>query len=151
MARTKRVPAEAATQQDTRQTAQKAPKKTSAAAAVKTKKNLDSKRSKNSKPLVSPKKSRPGRLALREIKKYQKSTEMLIPKAPFTRLVREVGLNEKKDIRFQKQAIEALHQSSEAYILGLFEDTNLCAIHAKRVTIMPKDMQLARIIRNEQD
>ena len=88
---------------------------------------------------------------MREIKKYQKSTEMLIPKAPFTRLVREVGLNEKKDIRFQKQAIEALHQSSEAYILGLFEDTNLCAIHAKRVTIMPKDMQLARIIRNEQD
>ena len=133
MARTKRVPAEAATQQDTRQTAQKAPKKIAAQKAA------------------EKKRYRPGILALREIKKYQKSTEMLIPKAPFTRLVREVGLNEKKDIRFQKQAIEALHQSSEAYILGLFEDTNLCAIHAKRVTIMPKDMQLARIIRNEQD
>jgi histone H3 len=133
MARTKRVPAEAATQQDTRQTAQKAPKKIAAQKAA------------------EKKKYRPGRLALREIKQYQKTTEMLIPKAPFTRLVKELGLNEKKDIRFQKQAIEALHESSEAYIVGLFEDTNLCAIHAKRVTIMPKDMQLARRIRNEQN
>jgi histone H3 len=85
-----------------------------------------------------PHRYRPGTVALREIRKYQKSTELLIRKLPFQRLV-----------RFQSSAVLALQEASEAYLVGLFEDTNLCAIHAKRVTIMPKDIQLARRIRGE--
>ena len=93
---------------------------------------------------------RPGTLALKEIRRYQKSTELLIRKLPFQRLVREVAhALPTKDIRFQSHAILALQEASEAYLVSLFEDTNLCAIHAKRVTIMPKDMQLARRIRGE--
>jgi histone H3/H4 len=92
---------------------------------------------------------RPGTVALREIRKYQKSTELLIRKLPFQRLVREVAQDFKTDLRFQSHAIMALQEASEAYLTSLFEDTNLCAIHAKRVTIMPKDIQLARRIRGE--
>ncbi|KAL6033722.1 hypothetical protein STEG23_009120 [Scotinomys teguina] len=65
------------------------------------------------------------------------------------RLVREIAQDFKTDLRFQSAAIGALQEASEAYLVGLFEDTNLCAIHAKRVTIMPKDIQLARRIRGE--
>jgi histone H3 len=89
-------------------------------------------------------------VALREIRWYQKSTKLLIRKAPFSRLVCEVaqdyGRQMNKDFRFQSTAVLALQEASEAYLIGLFEDTNLCAIHAKRVTIMPKDIQLARRI-----
>lgn len=92
---------------------------------------------------------RPGTVALREIRRYQKSTELLIRKVPFQRLVREIAQEYKTDLRFQSSAILALQEASEAYLVGLFEDTNLCALHAKRVTIMPKDMQLARRIRGE--
>ena len=92
---------------------------------------------------------RPGTIAMREIRHYQKSTELLPRKAPFQRLVREVSQDYKTDLRFQSSAVMALQEASEAYLVGLFEDTNLCAIHAKRVTIMPKDMQLARRIRGE--
>ena len=92
---------------------------------------------------------RPGTVALREIRKYQKTTDLLIKKAPFQRLVREVSQDFKADLRFQSSAVMALQEASEAYLVGLFEDTNLCAIHARRVTIMPKDMQLARRIRGE--
>ena len=92
---------------------------------------------------------RPGTVALREIRKYQKSTDLLLRKLPFQRLVREVSQDFKADLRFQSAAIMALQEASEAYLVGLFEDTNLCAIHAKRVTIMPKDIQLARRIRGE--
>ena len=88
-------------------------------------------------------------MALREIRKYQKSTELLIRKLPFQRLVREVAQDFKNDLRFQGSAVMALQEAAEAYLVSLFEDTNLCAIHAKRVTIMPRDMQLARRIRNE--
>ncbi|XP_051948118.1 histone H3-like [Xyrauchen texanus] len=91
----------------------------------------------------------PGTVALREIRRYQKSTELLIRKLPFQRLVREIAQDFKTDLRFQSSAVMALQESSEAYLVGLFEDTNLCAIHAKRVTIMPKDIQLARRIRGE--
>ena len=93
----------------------------------------------------------------------------MIRKLPFQRLVREIAQDFKTDLRFQSSAILALQESSEvsfhsvfsqniiqvislhfqAYLVGLFEDTNLCAIHAKRVTIMPKDIQLARRIRGE--
>ena len=88
---------------------------------------------------------RPGTVALRDIRRYQKSTELLIRKLPFQRLVREIAQDFKNDLRFQTTAILALQEASEAYLVSLFEDTNLCAIHAKRVTIMPKDIQLVRI------
>ena len=124
-----------------------------------------------------PHRFRPGTVALREIRRYQKSTELLIRKLPFQRLVREIAQDFKTDLWFQSAAIGALQvwmifsisdliefaiciswllilylwlqEASEAYLVGLFEDTNLCAIHAKRVTIMPKDIQLARRIRGE--
>ena len=96
-----------------------------------------------------PHRYRPGTVALREIRRYQKSTELLIRKLPFQRLVREIAQEFKTDIRFQSTAILAIQEAAEAYLVGLFEDTNLCAIHAKRVTITAKDMQLARRIRGE--
>nr|XP_029538252.1 uncharacterized protein LOC115142724 [Oncorhynchus nerka] len=79
-----------------------------------------------------PHRYRPGTVALREIRRYQKSTELLIRKLPFQRLVREIAQDFKTDLRFQSSAVMALQEASEAYLVGLFEDTNLCAIHAKR-------------------
>jgi len=96
-----------------------------------------------------PHRYRPGTVALREIRRYQKSTELLIRKLPFQRLVREIAQEFKTDLRFQGSAVLALQEAAEAYLVGLFEDTNLCAIHAKRVTIMPRDIHLARRIRGE--
>lgn len=96
-----------------------------------------------------PHRYRPGTVALREIRRYQKSTDLLIRKAPFQRLVREIAQDFKNELRFQSTAVLALQEASEAYLIGLFEDTNLCAIHGKRKTILPKDMQLARRIRGE--
>merc|ERR1712110_908003 len=93
-----------------------------------------------------PHRYRPGTVALREIRKYQKSTDLLIRKLPFQRLVREIAQDYKSDLRFQSSAVAALQEAPESYLVGLFEDTNLCAIHAKRVTIMTKDIQLARRI-----
>ncbi|GAB7360095.1 hypothetical protein MBLNU230_g7859t1 [Neophaeotheca triangularis] len=94
---------------------------------------------------------KPGTVALREIRRYQKSTDLLMQKLPFSRLVREISLNMapiSSDVhRWQSQAIQALQEAAEAFLVHLFEDTNLCAIHAKRVTIMQKDIQLARRIR----
>ena len=140
--------------------------------------------------MKKPHRYRPGTVALREIRRYQKSTDLLIRKLPFQRLVREIAQDFKNDLsathrhhtprytaateqsshrlcahplsavsrvlaaaavvsRFQGTAISALQEASESYLVSLFEDTNLCAIHAKRVTIMPKDIQLARRIRGE--
>ena len=96
-----------------------------------------------------PHRYRPGTVALREIRRYQKTTELLLRKMPFQRLVREIAQDFKTDLRFQSSAVMALQEACEAYLVGLFEDTNICAIHAKRVTIMPKDIQLARRIRGE--
>ena len=96
-----------------------------------------------------PHRYRPGTVALREIRKYQKSTELFIRKLPFQRLVREIAQDFKSDLRFQSHAIMAIQEAAEAYMVHLFEDSNLCAIHAKRVTIFPKDIQLARRIRGE--
>ena len=100
---------------------------------------------------------RPGTVALKEIRRYQKSTDLLIRKLPFQDwLVREIASDSEVilsplcgKVRFQSAAVMALQEAAEAYLVGLFEDTNLCAIHAKRVTIMPKDIQLARRIRGE--
>ena len=92
---------------------------------------------------------RPGTVALREIRRYQKNTDLLIRKMPFLMLVKEIARDFHPDLRLQSSAVLALQEAAEAYLVGLFEDTNLCAIHAKRVTIMPKDLQLARRIRGE--
>ncbi|KXX75208.1 histone H3-like centromeric protein hH3v [Madurella mycetomatis] len=93
---------------------------------------------------------RPGTLALKEIRRYQANADLLMSKLPFARLVREIALDCRpsgEELRWQSQAILALQESAEAFLVHLFEDTNLCAIHAKRVTIMQKDIQLARRIR----
>jgi histone H3 len=97
-----------------------------------------------------PHRYRPGTVALREIRQAQKGTELLIRKLPFWRLVREIAQDFKCDLRFTGSAMIALQTAAEAYIIGLFEDSNLCAIHAKRVTLMPKDIALARRIRGEE-
>ena len=113
---------------------------------------MDALANKKHKPfggIKRPHRFRPGTVALREIRKYQKTTDLLIRKLPFQRLVREIAQDFKADLRFQSLAIAALQEASEAYLVGLFEDTNLCAIHARRVTIMPKDIQLARRVRGE--
>ena len=91
----------------------------------------------------------PGMKALREIRKFQKSTDLLIPALPFSRLVREIvqTVTVGQQFRFQSLAIKALQEASEAYLVGFFEDAVLCAMHAKRVTIMPKDMDLVKRIR----
>jgi len=91
-----------------------------------------------------PHRYRPGTVALREIRRYQKSTELLIRKLPFQRLVREIAQDFKTDLRFQSSAVVALQEASEAYLVGLFEDTNLCAIHAKRVTMYVCQLELTQ-------
>ncbi|CAG8896402.1 unnamed protein product [Penicillium egyptiacum] len=95
---------------------------------------------------------KPGTVALKEIRRYQRSYDLLIAKLPFARLVREVALDllpadVGAELRWQSHAIQALQEAAEAFLVHLFEDTNLCALHAKRVTIMQKDIQLARRIR----
>ena len=99
--------------------------------------------------VLKPHRYKPGTVALREIRSYQLSPELFIKKLPFQRLVREIAQDLKIDLSFKCSALLALQEASEAYLVGLFEDTNLCAIHAKRDTIMPKDMQLAKRILGE--
>lgn len=96
-------------------------------------------------------KYKPGELALKDIKKLQNTTDMLIPKTRFHRLVREITQEFTRDApyKYQVAALQALQEAAEAYLVYLFEDTNLCCIHAGRVTIMPRDIYLARRIRNE--
>ncbi|KAI9199266.1 histone H3 [Polychytrium aggregatum] len=107
-------------------------------------------------PAVTKRRFRPGTVALREIRHYQKTTDLLIRKLPFARLVRELALQHMSELmgersegilRWQATAIMALQEATEAFLVHLFEDANLCAIHAKRVTLMTKDIQLARRIR----
>ena len=127
--------------------AQKAPSKSGGRGRMVRKKTVRS--SQASGGIKKPQRFRPGTVALREIRRYQKSTELLIRKLPFQRLVREIAQDFKTDLRFQAAAVAALQESAEAYLVALFEDTNLAAIHAKRVTIMPKDVNLARRIRGD--
>ena len=95
-----------------------------------------------------PHRYRPGTVALREIRKYQRSVDLLLKKLPFSRLVREITNNVAPEpFRWTAEALLALQDATEDFLVHLLEDCNLCAIHAKRVTIMPKDMQLARRIR----
>jgi histone H3 len=107
--------------------------------------------------IKKPHRYRPGTVALHQIHHYQKSTELLIHKMPFQHLAREVLQDLTKigsipchDVScFQSTSLLAMQESVEAFSVGFFEDANLCAIHAKRVTIMPKDMQLLLQIRGE--
>jgi histone H3/H4 len=92
---------------------------------------------------------RAGTIALREIHRYQRGTELLLRKAPFQRLVREISLVGKDGLRFQSAAVLAIQEATEAYLISLLADTNLCAVHTRRVTIMPKDLHLARRLRGE--
>ncbi|RDA83946.1 hypothetical protein CP532_6497 [Ophiocordyceps camponoti-leonardi (nom. inval.)] len=101
-------------------------------------------------PVRQKRRYRPGTIALREIRQFQSDTKLLLLKLPFMRLVREIGMNFRpkgREFRWQSQAIQALQEAAEAFMVHLFEDAQLCAIHAKRVTIMQKDIQLARRIR----
>ncbi|CAG8778964.1 13078_t:CDS:2, partial [Ambispora leptoticha] len=99
-----------------------------------------------------PVRYRAGTKVLREIRKYQQSTSLLLRKLPFARVVREIAVDmmtsgDGAGLRWQSSALLALQEATEAFLVHLFEDANLCAIHAKRVTIMQKDIQLARRIR----
>ena len=98
---------------------------------------------------IKPHRYRAGTVALKDIRHYQGSTALLIRKLPFQRVVREIAQDIKTDLRFQSAAILCLQEATEAYLVGLFDDAYLCAIHARRVTIMPRDIQLARRIRGE--
>ena len=98
---------------------------------------------------VKPHQYRTGTVALQDIRHFQKTTALLIRKLPFQRLVREIAQDFKTDLRFQSAAILCLQEAAEAYLDRLFDDANLCAIHARQVTIMPKDIMLARRIRGE--
>lgn len=113
-------------------------------------KGLKTIKSVNQKQSIKPKyRYRPGTVALREIRKYQKSDKLLLKTRPFIRLVKEITAVINGNIRYQSSAIRALQEATEAYMTGVFEATTLCAIHARRTTIMVKDMQLARRIRGE--
>ena len=102
---------------------------------------------KNLKIIRLKKRYRPGEKALREIRKFQRSTDLLINKLPFTRLVKEITFSFHNSLQWQGIALEAIQHAAEDYIIGLMGDANLSALHAKRITIMPKDLQLARRIR----
>ena len=91
----------------------------------------------------------PGMVTLREIRRYQKSMELLIRKLPFQHLVREILQGYGVGYRVTPAMMMALQEAAEAYLVQLLEDSNLCAIHAKCITIQPKDMQLARQIHGE--
>ena len=100
---------------------------------------------KNSLPSGGKKRRRakPGKVSIKEIKRYQKSTELLIPKLPFKKLVREKATDLDRDLRIQRSAFQALQEAAEAYLVSVFENTNILAIHTGRVTIQPGDMKLA--------
>lgn len=147
--------------------------KSKAPATSKSKQLATKKKNKQTKKLATgngvkkPHRFRPGTVALREIRRFQRSTDLLIPRLPFQRVVREIvqAVERERNIkdrggdfkfmdalpefRFTSDAIRGLQEAAEAYAISLMEDSNLAAIHAKRVTIMPKDMQFARRIRGE--
>lgn len=92
---------------------------------------------------------RPGTVALREVKRAQRGTELLVQKAPFSRLVREIAESHKAGLRFQASAVAAIQEATESFVISLLSDSNLVALHANRVTAMPRDLQLVRRLRGE--
>lgn len=119
---------------------------------AKTEKNK--KKTKNNSPKAEKERKkrrfRPGTKALMEIKRFQKGKELLVPRLPFHRLCREITKIEDPELRYQPQALQALQEASEAYMVGLFEDSLLCSLHANRMTVMDKDMKLALRIRGDE-
>ena len=111
------------------------------------KQGIDSKKSSDRKEKGVMKGVRRGLKALKEIKRYQSSTDILIRRLPFQRVVREIAQTIRTDLRFQSMAIMTLQEAGEAFLVGLLDQCNLCAIHAKQVTVMPKDIQLVQRIR----
>lgn len=99
------------------------------------------------------KRRKPGTVALKQIKYYQKTTDLLIRLLPFQRLVKEIGeqlgINEFSNYKWKASAIEALQHATEAYLTAVFEDVNKAAIHAKRITIRTEDLHLVRSIRGK--
>ena len=110
--------------------------------------------------IKKPHRYRPGLLALREIRRYQQSTESLIRRTPFNKLIKEISQEYRicpegpgtpsVQVRFQSTALAALQEAAENFLVGLFEDVNLLDVHAKRVTVMPHDIRLALRIRGDQ-
>jgi len=96
-----------------------------------------------------PHRFRPGTVAIREIRRYQKSVDLLLPKAPVRRLIREVAAPYKDELRFSRQCMDALQEASEAYLVDLFHDSNLCAIEHERKTLTARDMRLALLMRHD--
>ena len=107
------------------------------------------KRASGSSGVKKARRFRPGTVALRQIRKFQKSTDLLLRTAPFQRLVREVSTTGKDSLRFASAAVLAIQEAAESYLVGLLSDSNLLAVHARRVTIMPRDIHLARRLRGE--
>ncbi|EDW59438.1 histone H3.3 [Drosophila virilis] len=99
--------------------------------------------------LRKPHRYRPGAVVLREIRRYQRSSDLLIHKQPFQRLVREISQAFGCRMRIQPAALAAMQEAAEAYLVGLFEESNLCALHGQRKTLMPKDLWLAQRIRGD--
>ena len=112
-------------------------------------KRLDWMKSKMMPKIGYKKRFQPGTVALQEIWKFHKSTKLLIPKIPFLRMVKEIIQCDHGDHFIQAGAVLALHEATKVYIIRLLEDTNLCTIHAKCMTILPQDMRLARRIWGE--
>jgi len=114
---------------------------------------VHSSRAQDHSAAVKKRRFRPGTVALREIHKLQQSTQLLMRKAPFRRLVRQVARNvtgsQHSEPRWSESALEAVQEAAEAHLTSLLTDSNLCALHAKRVTLMSKDLQLARRLRGE--
>ena len=96
-----------------------------------------------------PHRYRPGTVALREIRRYQKSYDKLVPHTPFRRLCREIVQDFKAGTRWSPAALDALQEGAEAFLVEIFQATNLCALHSKRVGIQPKDMRLAIELRGD--
>ena len=110
--------------------------------------------------IKKPHRYHPGLLALHEIRRYQQSTKSLIRRTPFNKLIKEISQEYRicpegprtpsVQVRFQSTALAALQEAAENFLVGLFEDVNLLAVHAKRVTVMPHDIRLALRIRGDQ-
>jgi histone H3 len=131
----------------TKQTAVKT--KTTTARALGTKTGKKSAGSSGASGVKRAHRWRPGTVALRQVKALQKSTELLIARAPFSRLVREIAESHKAGLRFQSSAVAAIQEATEAFVISLLSDANLTALHANRVTALPRDLQLVRRLRGE--
>lgn len=92
---------------------------------------------------------RPGAMALREIRKYQRSTDTVIRRLGFQRLVRDIAQQIVPEAKFQQSSLKVIQECTEMYLCRLFEDSQLCTLHAKRVTVFVKDMALAKRIRGD--